>query len=241
MSEKRYWNSQYSRTAIQRYPSEDDHLNEIFQMTKRNEAMRKPWEQIEQEWDAQQLRRQRSLQTCWRYRSQSKAPYSMPKTQGYTPEISERVDKDRNLNSSARDTLRFIVRDAYRKARDTRILRITVSFIAHGRAMSTRAIQYHLRVLQKAGYIGAHILKNSVTGMIEGLEIELLEPIFPEHHREKWPQSIRKSGAQFISEKKRSLLYITESIQEWASRCMLGVYRSYLRTTPLFHHAAAFG
>ena len=183
------------------------------------------------------VKQERSLTTCHRYRFDTTPLYPMPDTRGYTPEISERVDLDQNLNSAERDTLRFIIRTAFRQARHSRRLNVTVSFIARGRVRCTRAIQNHLRQLERAGYIAASVVINAATKMTECLEIVLLEAVFPEHHQVRWPEKLENSGVHFSSHKENPLIYIRERVHDWAMRCMNGVFRSYMKRKPLLDQA----
>lgn len=85
------------------------------------------WDQARQDEAAYNLRRHRSLQTGHRYSIAERPRYDKPTTRAYTPETSAIVDEDRNLNSNADTAARYLMRQAYQKARDTRTIRITVS------------------------------------------------------------------------------------------------------------------
>ena len=67
--------------------------------------------------------------------------------------------------------------------------------------------------------------------MCVGLAVTLLRPLFPKHHGDKWPATLKDSGATALSQKQRSR-YKTVVIprETWALRCMDGVFRSLMRT-----------
>lgn len=192
------------------------------------------WEEARQDDSAYNVRRQRSLQTCHRYNMAEMPRYKKPTTRAYTPETSAIVDEDRNLNANADKAARFLMRQAYQKARDTRTIRITVSYIAAALGRSVRTVQRYLRSLADEGYIRIDIVRSSVTGMVACLEITLLAPLFPDHHKKHWPQARRIPDTTFLSDKQSQIKYSKkEPRNSWAIRCMNGVHRAYMKTKPL--------
>ena len=192
------------------------------------------WDQATQDQAAYQMRSDRSLQTCHRYSMAGKPRYKTPTTRAYTPETAAVVDEDRNLNANADKAARFLMRQAYQKARDTRTIRITVSYIAAALGRSVRTVRRYIRSLDDEGYIKVDIVRSSVTGMVACLEITLLAPLFPRHHRDKWPQRQVNPDRTFLSDKQSIEIYSKkEPRHSWAIRCMNGVFRSFMKTTPL--------
>lgn len=197
-------------------------------------AGRISWEQAEQDDAACNLRRHRSLQTCHRYNMTEKPRYDKPTTRAYTPETSAAVDEDRNLNTNADKAARFLMRQAYQKARDTRKIRITVSYIAAALGRSSRTVRRYIRSLVEEGYIKVDIVRSNATGMVACLEVTLLATLFPDHHREKWPQIRRNPDRTFLSDKQSQIIYSKkEDRNSWALKCMNGVYHAYMKTNPL--------
>lgn len=188
------------------------------------------WEQAARDEAAYQTRRNRSLKACLRYSLSTKRRYPKPNIRAYTPETSANVDLDRNLKGSADKTVRFIMRYAYQRARKTRSVQITVSYIAKGLKRANRTIQRHLRALEEEGYIKVYIVRSVKTKMVECLQIELLAPLFPDHHKEKWASSVEKQDMTFLSDKQSHIFNIRESRKLWVIRCMNGVRRALLKT-----------
>ncbi len=194
-----------------------------------------PWEQAEKDHAAHKIRRDRSLQTCHRYNMVERPRYERPTTRAYTPETSAIVDIDRNLNDNADKAARFLMRHAYQRARDTRRVRITCSYIANALGRSVRTVQRYMRSLEEEGYIKVDIVRSTVTGMVACLEITLLAPLFPNHHKEKWPQGLVNSDTTYLSDKQSQIIYSKkENRNLWAIRCMNGVHKAFMKTKPLF-------
>lgn len=193
------------------------------------------WEQAAQDEATYKRRRDLSLQTCHRYSADIRPRYKVPAIRAYTPETSARVDIDRNLNTNADKAARFLMRYAYRNARDTRTVRVTCSYIAKGLGRAVRTVQRYLRSLEEEGYIRIEIVRSSITGMVACLEITLLSPLFPEHHKEKWPQARRNPDTTFMSDKQSHIIYKgKEDRKSWAIKCMNGVHKAFMKTKPLF-------
>lgn len=197
-------------------------------------AGRISWEEATRAEKSYQVRRIRSLQTCHRYNMAERPRYEKPKSGAYTPEMSVKVQRDKNLYRNAVFAAMFLMEKTYRQARDTRTLRITTSYIAKGIDKSTRTVRRYLRSLEEEGYIQIDIVRHAVTGMVACLEVTLLKSMFPKHHEEKWPQRLEKPDRPFLSDKKSQLDYIgKESRKEWALKCMNGAWEAFMKTNPL--------
>jgi hypothetical protein len=67
--------------------------------------------------------------------------------------------------------------------------------------------------------------------MCIGLAITLLAPLFPRHHRHKWPSKAMKPDATSVSHNNRFRnKYPPIPCQLWALRCMDGAWRAYMKT-----------
>ena len=192
------------------------------------------WEDAERAEKRYQDRRMRSLQTCHRYSMTERPRYEKPNTGAYTPEMSVKVQRDKNLYRNAVFAALFLMEKAYRQARDTRTLRITVSYIAKGIDRSVSTVRRYLRSLEEEGYIRIDIVRHVATGMVACLEITLLKSMFPRHHKKQWPQRLEKPDRSFLTDKESLLVYIgKESRKEWALKCMNGVWEAFMKTSPL--------
>ena len=174
-----------------------------------------------------EARRLRSLRCC-HLPAESKLRHAPPRDSGaYVPEMAARIEDDRNLTDGARRCARKLAEYIYRKNRDARAADITVTWLMRALGKSRRTVQRYLRQLEDAGYISVQVVHAS-TRMCVGLFIELLAPLFPRHHRQKWPQKLIESDAPPMSQNNRPRYkYSRES---WALRCMDGVFRSFMRT-----------
>ena len=89
------------------------------------------------------------------------------------------------------------------------------------------------------GYIRVDVVKGETTRMCLGLTVALLRPLFPRHHKDRWPQTLAIPGAQKDSYKK-SFIKLRDSNNPriprplWTVRCMDGVDRALTKTLPLF-------
>lgn len=192
------------------------------------------WEDAAKNEPAYLIRRERSLQTCHRFSMKWKEKHEKPDTGAYMPELSGRVCRDKNLNGQVLKAAMFLMEQIYMKARNSRTMRITVSYVANGIGMSNRTVQRYLRNLEAEGYIQINIVRHVVTGMVACLEVILLKPLFPRHHEKKWPERVEDQDTTFLSDKKSLLIYIRkESRTEWALKCMDGVWKSFMKTKPL--------
>ncbi len=127
------------------------------------------------------------------------------------------------------------MRHAYQRARDTRRVRITCSYIANALGRSVRTVRRYIRSLEEEGYIKVDIVRSTVTGMVACLEITLLAPLFPDHYKDKWPQSRINPDRTYMSDKQSHIVYSKrENRKAWAIRCMDGVHKAFMKTKPLF-------
>jgi hypothetical protein len=194
------------------------------------QADRAAWEQ----------RRRTSLQTCHRYTLYERPRAAPPKDSGaYIPELAARLDDDPNLTDGARRCARKLAEFTYRNNRESRAIDITVTYLMRALGKCRRTVQYYLRLLEREGYIRVDVIRGEATRMCIGLAVHLLRPLFPRHHREKWPQTRAIAGVQKTSLKK-SFIRLQEDKypriprQLWALKCMDGVFRALTKTWPLF-------
>jgi hypothetical protein len=174
-------------------------------------------------------RTMRSLRAC--HLPAEPKPYRTPPpdTGAYVPELAARLDNDPNLTDGARRCMRKIAEYAYIRHRETRRAEITVTWLVKALRRSRRTVQRYLRELERAGYIAARVLASSRTGLCVGLLIELLRPLFPNHHAAHWParapRTSTNSGATFLSLNYRfRYKNATIPVQVWALRCMDGIF-----------------
>ena len=174
-------------------------------------------------------RRQRSLRSC-HLPAEPKPRHAPPRDSGtFVPEMSARIEDDRNLTDGARRCARKLAEYIYRKNRAARAGDITVTWLMRALGKSRRTVQRYLRQLEREGYIAVEVV-HAHTRMCAGLFIALLAPMLPRHHRQKWPQKLMDSDAPQMSHNNRTRYkYSRES---WALRCMDGVFRSFMKTHP---------
>lgn len=188
-------------------------------------------------------RRQRSLRSCHRPAHDVRPRYDPPQDSGaYVPELSARLDDDRNLTDGARRCARKIAELTYRSNRAGRALDVTVTYLMKALRRCRRTVQRYLRLLEEGGYVHTDVVKSARSRMCIGLLITLCAPIFPRHHKDKWPGCVRKPGATQESQNQRFIDSIKGkprliSRDEWARRCMDGVFRSLMKTLPPFELA----
>lgn len=184
-------------------------------------------------------RRARSLQTCHRPAAQARPRHPAPKNSGaYVPELAARLENDPNLCDGARRCARKLAEETYCRSRESRALPITVSYLARALGRCRRTVQRYLRQLEREGYIAVDVIAGVRSRMCVGLIVRLCDQLLARHHRGKWPDSARKPGATLESQKYRLKDYIggvchQMSVEQWAMRCMDGVFRSFMRTNPL--------
>ena len=174
-------------------------------------------------------RRQRSLRSC-HLPAEPKPRHAPPRdSEAYVPELAARIEDDRNLTDGARRCARKLAEYIYRNNRAARSGDITVTWLMRALGKSRRTVQRYLRQLEREGYIAVEVV-HARTRMCAGLFVELLAPLLPRHHRQKWPQKLMDSDAPQKSQNNRTRYkYSRES---WALRCMDGVYRSFMKRLP---------
>lgn len=178
-------------------------------------------------------RRLRSLRTCHRPAIPDRPRITPPRDTGaYVPEISARLDNDPNLTDGARRCARKIMEETYRRNRAGRLLPITTTYLSRALGRCRRTVQRYLRQLEEEGYLSISVIAGHRSRLCVGLLIRLLAPLFPEHHSEKWPDKVMKSGATRESQNHRFKTLIPR--HQWATRCMDGVFRSLMKITPPF-------
>lgn len=193
--------------------------------------------------DARDARRNRSLRSCHRPSLKERPRYDPPRESGaYVPELSARLDDDRNLTDGARRCARKIAELTYRSNREGRTLDVTVTYLVKALGRCRRSVQRYLRLLEEGGYITADVVKGTRSRMCVGLLITLCAPLFPRHHKDKWPGRIRKPGATQESQNKRFIDSIKAksrviSRHDWTHACMDGVFRSLMKTLQPFELA----
>ncbi|MGE3335897.1 MAG: hypothetical protein AB7I36_19810 [Rhodospirillaceae bacterium] len=190
--------------------------------------------------DARDARRNRSLKSCHRPGLMERPRYDPPRESGsYVPELSARLDDDRNLTDGARRCARKIAELTYRSNREGRTLDVTVTYLVKALGRCRRSVQRYLRLLEEGGYITADVVKGTRSRMCVGLLITLCAPLFPRHHKEKWPGRVKKPGATQESQNQRVIDSFKAkgrviSRHDWTRACMDGVFRSLMKTLPSF-------
>ena len=180
----------------------------------------------------------RSRQTCHRYSLDERPRFASPtKSDAYVPEIAARLDDDRNLTDGARRCARKLAEYAYRRDREGRAAEITTTYLMRALGRCRRTIQRYLRLLEREGYISVDVVHGDRTRMCIGLVVQLLAPLFPRHHVDRWPAKLAVPGATRASQKKRfidskSAGLVRIPVHSWAVRCMDGVFRSLIKTLP---------
>jgi len=190
--------------------------------------------------DARDWRRKRSLRSCHRPSQYERPRYDPPNDSGaYVPELAARLDDDRNMTDGAGRCARKLAELTYRSNREGRTLDVTVTYLMKALGRCRRTVQRYLRQLEEGGYIRADVVKGARSRMCVGLVVTLLAPLFPRHHKEKWPGRIGKSGAtqesqnQSLKDSNKGKIRLI-SRHEWALKCMDGVFRSLMKTLPHF-------
>lgn len=183
-------------------------------------------------------RRQRSLQTCHRYRlHEARRHPREPETGAYVPELSARLESDGNLTDGARRLGRKLAEIIYRQNREGRFTEITVSYLCAALRRSRRTIQRYLRMLEREGYIHAEVVRGERSRLCTGLLIALRAPLLARHHKEAWPRKRKNPGASPESQNYRVLDSRRRrerlSVPQWSLLCMDGVFRAFMKTDPL--------
>lgn len=174
-----------------------------------------------------------------------KPKYEEPVDRGeYIPQVNMKLIHDRNLTDSSRRIALFIMRHAYQHRREDRFIGMTVSFIMKGLALSRRTVQRSLTLLETRGYFRCEVVKSDTTKMCIGLAIRLLAPLFPEHHKGKWPERREKPGASIATHNKFRIYHYIDNPRKlvlrltWAMKCMAGVARAASKVNPSFTPSA---
>lgn len=189
---------------------------------------------------AREKRRKRSLQSCHRFRLYERPRHAKPKDTGaFVPPASARIENDRNLTDGARRCARKIMELAYRSNRDSRRLNVTVTYLAQALGRCCRSVQRYLRLLEREGYVQVQVVASERARMCCGLVVELLAPLFPRHHRQKWPEKPGNPDATQESQNESKYFKIGRlsvrigkngliPVVHWAERCRDGVHRAFL-------------
>lgn len=193
-------------------------------------------------------RRERSLRSCHRHALQER-PRSRPVVDSgaYVPEMAARIEDDPNVTDGARRCARKLAEYTYRQNRQGRAAEITVTYLVRALGKCRRTVQRYLRNLEREGYIHVDVVHGRRSRMCCGLVIQLLAPLFPRHHRDRWPESAGIPDATRKSHKERFRILggtsvVRIPVEAWALRCMDGVYRALMKTLPPFepgHRLAA--
>jgi hypothetical protein len=193
----------------------------------------------------QQERRMRSLGTAHLPSLYERPRHEPPEESGaFVPATAARLDADMNLTDGARRCARKIIEESYRHDRENRKLQVTVSYLAKGLRRSGRTIQRYLRMLEREGYLRIQVLSGYRSRLCIGLIIHLLRPLFPRHHRDKWPERRGKPGVTKESENNNNNYSDSYNRRfrtqhdprsrhyeraDWAEKCMAGVCRALIR------------
>jgi hypothetical protein len=177
-------------------------------------------------------RRKRSLQSCHRPSLNERERHPAPQESGaFVPEAAARIEDDPNLTDGARRCARKLMEETYRRNRAGRSLEITVSYLGRALGKCRRTVQRYLRRLEEEGYVSIDVAAGAGSRLCVGLVIKLLAPLFPRHHKERWPETVRDSGATPESLNQRFKILVPRD--SWAQRCMDGVFRALMKTNPL--------
>jgi hypothetical protein len=184
-------------------------------------------------------RRRRALNTCHRYAQTERPRRAAPRAgRAYVPELAARIEDDPNLTDGARRCARKLAELTYRRNREGRSLPVTVTYLAQALGRCRRTVQRYLRQLEREGYVAVEVVISQRARMCVGLVVRLLGPLMAAHHCQRWPEHPAKPGATPESLNKRfkgsmQAEGARTSVQQWALRCMDGVFRSFMKTNPL--------
>lgn len=204
-----------------------------------------PWER-EAAQEPRSERGRRSLNTCHRY-AQAERPRkpALRSSRAYVPELAARVEDDPNLTDGARRCARKLAELTYRQNREGRSLPVTVTYLAKALGRCRRTVQRYLRQLEREGYVAVDVVVSQRARMCVGLVVRLLAPLLAAHHRQRWPGNLGNPGATPKSLNQSKGYYSRAKdyharveghrmgVQQWAMRCMEGIFRSYMETNPL--------
>jgi hypothetical protein len=189
--------------------------------------------------EADPERRRRSLATCHRYSMGERPRKAAPRDcDAYVPELAARIDNDPNLSDGARRCGRKLAELTYRRTREERALPVTVTYLAQALGRCRRTVQRYLRQLEREGYVAVEVVAAKRTRMCVGLIVRLLGTLLAPHHRDRWPGKLGNPGATRESLIERKIISIGDnayrvSVEQWARSCMDGVFRSFMKTSPL--------
>jgi hypothetical protein len=184
-------------------------------------------------------RRRRSLQTCHRYALTERPRRAVLRdSKAYVPELSARIENDPHLTDGARRCARKLAELTYRSCRETRALPVTVTYLARALGRCRRTVQRYLRQLESEGYVTVDVVASQRSRMCVGLVVRLLTPLLAAHHSARWPGNQPNPGATPKSHNQSHKHYFQAegcrlTVEEWALRCMNGVFRSLMKTNPL--------
>jgi hypothetical protein len=187
-------------------------------------------------------RARRSRQTSHRFTLYERARVpSPPETGAYVPELGARLENDRNLTDGARRCARKLAEYAYRRDRKGRAAEITVSYLSRALGRCRRTVQRYLRLLEREGYVQVDVVYGDRSRMCAGLIVQLLSPLFARHHQQRWPGSAAFPDATRESQKESFSIFRTGKrhripAENWALKCMDGVFRSLMETLPPLDH-----
>ena len=156
------------------------------------------------------------------------------------PELSARLENDRNVTDGARRCARKLAEIIYRQNREGRFTEITVTYLLKALHRSRRTIQRYLRLLEREGYIRTEVVRGVRSRLCTGLCIALCKPLLARHHAKSWPVRRDNPGASQKSQNKRLIDSIRDSgrkgerlsVRHWTMLCMDGVFRSFMKTDP---------
>jgi len=191
---------------------------------------------------AHEERRLRALQTCHRHRLYERPRFDPPRDTGaYVPELAARLEDDRNLTDGARRCARKLAEETYRRNRAGRSLEVTVTYLMKALGKCRRTVQRYLRLLEREGYIGVDVVRGARSRLCTGLVVYLLSPLFARHHAKRWPERAANPGATGKSQNQNFRGFSVRngariSRKVWALKCMDGVFRSLMKTTPLLEN-----
>ena len=117
--------------------------------------------------------------------------------------LAARIEDDRNLTDGARRCARKLTEYIYRNNRESRERRNHRHLPDAGaRQVAAAPCSATCASSKREGYIGVEVI-HARTRMCAGLLVELLAPLFPRHHRQKWPQKLIESDAPRESQNNR--------------------------------------
>lgn len=197
-------------------------------------------EEVKQDAAAAQERTDRALKTSHRYNLRERHYHEMRKTGKYVPQTTLDFNLDRNLTPSAKAVMSLILSETYNFNRAERWAAMTVSYISKVTTFSRRTVQRALTILEDLDYLSAEVCKSKASKMAYGLYIKILDKVLPGHHKKKWPEKRKNSGAPRMTQKESIYLNIIKSEQRvsrfnWSIRCMNGAFRAFKRQRGQLH------